>query len=371
MSTIQNEIQNEVESEQPELSQSSAYANREVASDEQQGVDAEASSTTRADQREQSAVTQKSSTGLGRKSSPIIGASALLASKYPSFINDEKDARSRKETRIVLVIVAIITAIITYFYLQWDDINFQREIDFHYDLGLTGGIMMLIVMCYAMRKRIKLMRKLGNIEGWYYFHLFGGVLGPILILFHTDFSFQSVNAIVAFIAMSLVVISGIVGRYIYTRIGYGLHRKLLAIKDTEQNLIETLRSHQSEAVEVIERRLSKFALASLAGPRSILKLPLRFIAIRTSAATCYVRASEDLTLMLRNMANVNGWDLHEYKTRLSDEKRLLRDHINAVVEIARVHLFERLLVRWRVLHIPLLYILLITGLIHVLAVHMY
>ena len=314
---------------------------------------------------------KKSSSGLGRKSSPIIGASALLASKYPAHINEEKDKKSRNESRIVFVIVAIISALVGYGWMQWGDINFQQGADFHYNTGLIGGIMMLIILVYALRKRMKIMRNVGNIESWYYFHLLGGILGPILIVFHSNFSLKSTNATVAFVAMGLVVLSGIVGRYIYTRIGYGLHRKLLSIKETEKELIDALHVHQSEAVEVIERRLSKLALASLATPKTILKLPLRFVTIRTSAAACYVRASEDLTLLLRTRAQEDGWNMEEYKTRLSEEKRLLRDHINAVVEIARVHLFERLFVRWRILHIPLLYILLITGLFHVLAVHMY
>lgn len=315
--------------------------------------------------------TEQKNTGLGRKTSPIIGASALLASKYPAQVDEKRDARSKLETRIVLSVVAVITALIVYGWMQWSTINFQQEVDFHYNAGLIGGIMMLVVLLYAFRKRARIMRNVGSIETWYYFHLFGGVLGPILILFHTDFTLKSVNASVALIAMGLVVISGIFGRYVYTRIGYGLHRKLLSIKDTEKKLIDSLRLHQSDAVEVIERRLSKFALASLAGPRSMLRIPLRFIAIRTAAATCYIRASEDLGLMLRDRATEDGWNLEEFKTRLSEEKLLLRDHINAVVDIARIHLFERLLVKWRVFHIPLLYILLITGLVHVLAVHMY
>ena len=323
------------------------------------------------DSRQKTGASGQSSSGLGRKSSPIIGASALLASKYPSHINEEKDTKSRNETRIVLIIVAIITALVGYGWLQWGNINFQQGGDFHYNMGLIGGIMMLVILTYALRKRVKILRNVGNIESWYYFHLLGGILGPILIVFHSNFTLKSANATVAFVAMSLVVISGIIGRYIYTRIGYGLHRKLLSIKQTEKELIEALHAHQSSAVEVIERRLSKLALASLATPKTILKLPLRFVAIRTSAASCYVQAAEDLTLLLRTKAQEDGWTMDEYKIRLAEEKRLLRDHINAVVEIARVHLFERLFVRWRILHIPLLYILLITGLVHVLAVHMY
>lgn len=359
-------IQEEVHSEKFDLDKATAFKKEPLHSD-----DADRTQQSASGSRRDAGTTGQSYTGLGKKTSPIIGASALLASKYPSTVDEGKDTRSRNETRVVLMIVAVITALLIYGWSKWGDINFQQEIEFHYNMGLVGGIMMLVVLTYAMRKRFKFMRKMGNIESWYYFHLLGGVLGPIFIIFHSNFTMKSINATVAFVAMGLVVISGIVGRYIYTRIGYGLHKKLLSIKETEQSLIDSLRSHKSEAVEVIERRLSKFALASLAVPKTIFQLPLRFVAIRTAAATCYIRASEDLTLMLRMTAQEDGWNVDEYKTRLADEKRLLRDHINAVVEIARVHLFERLFVRWRILHIPLLYILLITGLVHVLAVHMY
>jgi hypothetical protein len=75
--------------------------------------------------------------------------------------------------------------------------------------------------------------------------------------------------------------------------------------------------------------------------------------------------------MLKLMAQDQGWSLKEYKQILDEEKRLLREHVNAVVDIAHVHLYERVLVRWRILHIPLLYILFVTGCAHVLAVHMY
>jgi hypothetical protein len=98
---------------------------------------------------------------------------------------------------------------------------------------------------------------------------------------------------------------------------------------------------------------------------------LRFLAIRAAAATCYVTASEDMARMLKAHAQEQGWTIQVYKNLLDEEKRLLREHINAVVQIAHVHVYERILVRWRILHIPLLYILFITGCAHVLAVHMY
>ncbi|WP_455203486.1 hypothetical protein [Kaarinaea lacus] len=323
---------------------------------------------------------RKSGAGRGSKSglnapggsaSPIIGATALLAAKYPSHFTGKNDDRSRAETRIVMAVTFLIVGLIAYGWTQWSLINFRVSFDFTYNSGLIGGILMLVTLTYAMRKRIKVLKKLGGMEGWYYFHLIGGVVGPLIIIFHTSFSLRSINSTMAFTAMMLVVVSGLFGRYIYTRIGYGLHRKIKTIKETESFLIESIRKYQSDFVENIERRLSTFALACLAGPQTIAKLPIRFVSIRTAAASCYVTASEDLTRMLKVTAQEEGWSVQVYKSLLEEEKRLLREHINAVVEIAHVHLYERVLVKWRILHIPLLYILFITGCAHVLAVHLY
>jgi hypothetical protein len=317
---------------------------------------------------------RQNSSGLnapGGSASPIIGATALLAAKYPSHFTGKNDRRSRMETRVVMLITVAIFGLIAYGWSTWSQINFRSSFDFTYNSGLTGGILMLITLLYALRKRIKILKKLGGMEGWYYFHLIGGVVGPFIIIFHSAFSLRSINSTMAFVAMMLVVVSGLFGRYIYTRIGYGLHSKIDNIKETESTLIESIRKYQSEFVENIERRLSTFALACLAGPKSFVKLPLRFLSIRAAAATCYVTASEDMAKMLKVHAQEQGWTIQVYRNLLDEEKRLLREHINSVVQIAHVHVYERVLVRWRILHIPLLYILFITGCAHVLAVHMY
>jgi len=307
----------------------------------------------------------------GLDDAPIVGATTLLAGKFPNYIAEDKDAKSKSETRVVLYIAAIILAVLAYGWLQWGDINFERTSEFTYNSGLIGGIMMLFVLLYAVRKRVRLLKKLGGIEAWYYFHLIGGIFGPILIVFHSSFQLKSINSSVALISMVLIVLSGMFGRYIYTRIGYNLHRKLLSIKNTETALIESIRKYQSGKVKIIEKRLSEFSLACLSGPKVIFRLPLKLLAIRAAGANCYVRVSEDLSTMLQQIAQQSGWSIDAYKKLLVAEKQLLRKHINLVVEIAKIHHYERLLVRWRILHIPLLYILLVTGLIHVFAVHMY
>jgi len=305
------------------------------------------------------------------RKAPIINATALLAAKYPNYFADNNDHRTKAESRTVLVVSSLILGLIGFGWINWNSINFQAGGEFTYNSGLIGGIAMALVLIYALRKRMKLMRRAGNMEAWYYFHLLGGVLGPLIIVFHTGFTIKSINSGVALFTMITIVLSGVFGRYIYTRIGYSLHRKLLAIKDSETQLMESLHGYESPLSEKIERRLSNFSLSVLTGDRSLLKLPMRVVAIRGAATACYVKVSGDLGSMIKSRAQREGWSSADVKARIHREKEQLRDHIAAIANIANAHLFERILVRWRILHIPLLYILVITALIHVLYVHMY
>ena len=59
-----------------------------------------------------------------------------------------------------------------------------------------------------------------------------GVVGPLLVLFHANFHLGATNSNVALICMLLVAGSGVVGRYIYTR----LHAHLDGTEDTLEQL---------------------------------------------------------------------------------------------------------------------------------------
>jgi len=293
--------------------------------------------------RTKSRVKQKAESGA--KKPPIINATALLAAKYPNYFADNNDLRTKAESRTVFVVTSLILALIGFGWVNWNAINFQADGDFTYNSGLIGGITMVVILLYAARKRIKVLRKAGNMEVWYYFHLLGGVLGPLIIVFHTGFTLKSINSGVALFTMITIVLSGLFGRYIYTRIGYSLHRKLLAIKESEKQLMDTLHSYDSPLSEKIERRLSNFALSCLTGPRSLLKLPMRLVAVRGAATATYVKVSHDLSAMVKTIAKREGLPLSEVKGCLSREKEQLREHINGVANIAHSHMFERVLVK--------------------------
>lgn len=305
------------------------------------------------------------------KAGPSVGATALLAAKYPAYFANTNDTRTRAESRSFILVATLVLGALIWGWMNWASWGLGYSYDLMYNIGLVGGILMACVLLYALRKRIRLLKRLGNMDIWYYFHLFGGVLGPFLIVFHTNFTLKSVNSAVSLITMLVIVSSGVFGRYIYTRIGYRLHKKLLLMKESEKALLEQLHSYESPLAEKIERRLSAYAMACLVGQKSLVSLPGRLLKIRAASASCYVKAAEDLTDMIKTVAKREAWPPQAYRQQLNKEKDMLRSHIYDVAEISQAHIFERLLVKWRILHIPLLYILVITALFHVLAVHMY
>ena len=84
--------------------------------------------------------------------------------------------------------------------------------------GIVGSILMLFgVLTYVVRKRSKRFARLGLLKHWLEFHIFLCTLGPILVLFHTAFKFGGLVSI-GFWSMVAVVLSGVIGRYIYLQI---------------------------------------------------------------------------------------------------------------------------------------------------------
>lgn len=85
-------------------------------------------------------------------------------------------------------------------------------------LGYTGLGIMLTMNLYSMRKRIGLLGKiLPNIKRMLDFHIFCGLMGPTLILFHSNFKVRGLVAI-SFWSMLVSAGSGVIGRYFYTQI---------------------------------------------------------------------------------------------------------------------------------------------------------
>ena len=70
-----------------------------------------------------------------------------------------------------------------------------------YALGIVGTLLILFLLIYPLRKRFKWLKVLGNVRNWFRVHMILGVVGPLTILYHSNFMLGSVNSTVALLAM--------------------------------------------------------------------------------------------------------------------------------------------------------------------------
>jgi hypothetical protein len=124
--------------------------------------------------------------------------------------------RSNKELWLALVANAIITGIYAFVTLWFRNIPAASGF-FGHMIGVVGFLLMLLTeILYSLRKRSRKARW-GRMEEWLQFHIFTGLVGPYLVLLHTSWKFNGLAGAVTVLTM-IIVISGFVGRYIFTRI---------------------------------------------------------------------------------------------------------------------------------------------------------
>lgn len=103
-------------------------------------------------------------------------------------------------------------------------------------LGIIGTLIIAFgVWGYIYAKKTLRFEKYVRLKYLLEFHIFLCTLGPILILFHTTFKFGGIVSI-GFWSMVLVVLSGVVGRYIYIQIPRTLSGRALSFDEIEGQL---------------------------------------------------------------------------------------------------------------------------------------
>jgi hypothetical protein len=110
--------------------------------------------------------------------------------------------------------------------------------------GIVGTLMMIFgVAIYMFRKRSRKIFTFGYLKHWLEFHIFLCTVGPILVLYHTAFKFGGIVS-VSFWSMVLVVLSGVVGRFIYIQIPRTIQGKEIDIQDLismRQDLLDKMK----------------------------------------------------------------------------------------------------------------------------------
>lgn len=88
---------------------------------------------------------------------------------------------------------------------------------FGHGMGIVGFIFMLMTeTLYSLRKRSRSV-KWGRMSVWLQFHIFTGLVGPYMVLLHTSWKFNGIAGATTLLTV-IIVFSGFIGRYIFTRI---------------------------------------------------------------------------------------------------------------------------------------------------------
>ena len=250
---------------------------------------------------------------------------------------------------------------------------FTAGSDTGYWIGVAGGTAMLLLFTYPLRKRWRAVRELGSTRFWFSFHMTLGIVGPLLIIVHSTLRFGSVNATVAFVSMALVAGSGVMGRFLYAQIHHGLYGRrasLAELRDRAGFDSAKLRSKLAFVPEV-ERQLNEFAHRAEETRHTGLVHPLRFLALGLHAAAARRRCTKETIEALERVATRKHWSPEDLERRIARRRKLIARHLAAVQRVAQFAAFERLFSIWHVLHVPLVYMMVLSAIAHVIAVHMY
>lgn len=242
-----------------------------------------------------------------------------------------------------------------------------------YWLGVAGGVMMLLLFAYPMRKHLRFMQRLGPLKYWFVVHMVFGIAGPLLILVHSTFKIGSMNAAIALTCMIVVALSGIIGRFLYRQI----HRGFLGEKSTLREL-QLVAGFEHDAVQsrfhfvpTVEHRLLQFEAETFQGGALLSSHFKRVLVLPIRQRVVYFECRKQVDEALNRIARHRGWPRADLADRKRRAHALLRDYLSAVVKVSQFAAYERLFSLWHVLHVPFVYVMVVSAIAHVVAVHVY
>ena len=265
-----------------------------------------------------------------------------------------------------------ISAVLVFGWLTREQSFLSPEDGIGYYLGIIGGSMMLLLALYSFRKKYRFMRNWGPIRYWFSSHMMMGVLGPVLILFHANFSMGSTNSTLAMWSMLIVASSGLVGRYFYKKIHYGLYGRHASLNDLKEEVklnkgrIGKNIKLRSKSVE----RLARYERLSLKD-NSIMMSILRLPYVTLLSHFVFWIVSWELKLILKRYKDKSGIDKSTYKKARKMARQQLKVYVSSVSQLSGFTAYVKLFSIWHHLHLPLFIILILTGIVHVVVVHVY
>jgi hypothetical protein len=267
-----------------------------------------------------------------------------------------------------LLFSTIIVAVLVTAFVYRHDGPLTAESGPGYWLGIIGAITMLLLTGYPLRKRLKSFARLGRVASWFRLHMILGILGPTLVILHTNFKLGSLNSRLALLTMLVVVASGIAGRYLYAKVHRGLYGKQVVLREILADIGDVKAGLAGEVLGQpgIVAELERFV------PAAQYRASVSAAMFGGLPARASRRRIERLARQrLADDPRTRTWSRRRRRSHLKRLDAQLRTFFAAVRKAQRLAVFERLFGMWHHLHMPLFILLAMTVLLHIVAVHLY
>ena len=185
-------------------------------------------------------------------------------------------------------------------------------------------------------------------------HIFLCSVGPIFVLFHTAFKFGGIVA-VSFWSMVAVVLSGVIGRFIYIQIPRTIQgREIDLFELNEENIDLTLKLRENLKVdEKIIQKIEEFLLSVNYGKVSLKNI--LWILLKD-----YVSNYFALRLIKKELKKTNF-----SKIKRKQVLNIAKSKFVLARRIGLLKLMQELFKYWHVAHLPFAIIMLVIMVIHV------
>jgi hypothetical protein len=276
-------------------------------------------------------------------------------------------------SRPTIAFAATTLALLAYGFSQRDEYIIVPKDGIGYWLGIMGSLMMVSLLLYPLRKKYASWQRLGTVVGWFKWHMILGIIGPVLILFHSGFRINATNSTVAMATLALVVVSGIIGRYLYSKLHVGLYgtksSALALIKDADAFRLSF--GDGLEDAASIQAEMALFVAEVLPEPGSVTGSIRQFMVVDRQSEARRLRLMVEAEAIIAAQALRQHWSSDSYQSRLKRAEEHLDAYFASLKQAASYRIYERFFAVWHVLHMPLFFMLILVVIAHIFAVHWY
>ncbi len=124
----------------------------------------------------------------------------------------------RRSREFLYALVAIVATTALYVVAYLDATTFPSASGLiGHGIGVLGFVLMLMTATLYSLRKMRSGGRWGSTASWLRFHMVTGLVGPYMVLLHTAMRFSGLAGL-AMLLTVVVVVSGLIGRYIYTMV---------------------------------------------------------------------------------------------------------------------------------------------------------